>query len=235
MTYKRKEVIGGRAVTFIADQRTVTVYAIKESDGVSTVYVGSTLQQLRDRIRGHLIDAGNGSDLPIHVWMRSKDDFVVEALERVLEVNRHDCERKWAASFDGLLNITDGGPGMSGHLFAGSEHAQKIAAKIRTGDHFGCQNCGKSFWRKQRDIKLGNNKFCSRECYQASLRGKARPIREDVRALGIAAAALARRAMSECKRGHPLSGENLYINKHGRRVCKECRKGHKRAYIQRHS
>jgi hypothetical protein len=43
----------------------------------------------------------------------------------------------------------------------------------------------------------------------------------------VAAAAAARRAQTHCKRGHELSGNNLYVNPKGLRTCKECRKIHK--------
>ncbi len=37
------------------------------------------------------------------------------------------------------------------------------------------------------------------------------------------------RAKTHCKRGHPLSGENLYVKKNGNRACKACnRESHKR-------
>lgn len=47
---------------------------------------------------------------------------------------------------------------------------------------------------------------------------------------GVAAAAEAKRAATHCKRGHELSGQNLFITSGGSRGCKECRKIHKRAY-----
>jgi 5-methylcytosine-specific restriction endonuclease McrA len=50
------------------------------------------------------------------------------------------------------------------------------------------------------------------------------------------AAAQEKRNRTHCKRGHPLSGDNLYINNTGgktARVCIECRKLHKQAYLQR--
>ena len=50
---------------------------------------------------------------------------------------------------------------------------------------------------------------------------------------GIAAAALARKARPDCKRGHPLSGENLFITSSGGRGCKACRRIHKQAYRER--
>ena len=44
----------------------------------------------------------------------------------------------------------------------------------------------------------------------------------------IEAAAAAKRAQTHCKRGHELSGDNLYRTTQGKRGCKECRKLHKR-------
>lgn len=46
----------------------------------------------------------------------------------------------------------------------------------------------------------------------------------------VAAAAEERRSRTTCKRGHLLSGDNLYVNRRGARVCKECRKIHKRRH-----
>lgn len=40
----------------------------------------------------------------------------------------------------------------------------------------------------------------------------------------VEAAAEKKRAMTHCKRGHPLSGENLHLYKGKIRVCKECRR-----------
>jgi len=39
---------------------------------------------------------------------------------------------------------------------------------------------------------------------------------------------------THCIRGHPLSGDNLYINPRGfRRICKICRKMHKNTYLEK--
>lgn len=40
-------------------------------------------------------------------------------------------------------------------------------------------------------------------------------------------------AKTHCKRGHPLSGENLYVQKSGARVCKECKRMKIREWNQR--
>lgn len=46
------------------------------------------------------------------------------------------------------------------------------------------------------------------------------------------AAAREKRARTHCKRGHPLSGDNLYLN-NGRRTCRECLRASQAAYRQR--
>lgn len=172
--WKRKEVISSilsETVSFVGFERLVTVYAI---EAASVVYVGSTIQPIANRIRAHISDAKSGSDLPIHVWMRNNEfRFSVKHLETVPEASRVAAEKRWLKEFDGeLLNVTDGGPGMSGHKFSGTEHAKRIASAIRTGATFSCLRCGSEFWRKRRDILKGHNKFCSRDCYQQWQRGR---------------------------------------------------------------
>lgn len=49
----------------------------------------------------------------------------------------------------------------------------------------------------------------------------------------VIAAAAEKKARTHCKRGHPLSGENLFINSGGSRGCKECRRIHKHDYRAR--
>lgn len=170
--WKRKEVIGLLdGVTFDGFEPVVWIYAI---EGDTPVYVGSTSQTIKSRIRAHVGDARTGSNLPIHAWIRSQGfKFKVRMLDRVTEGERVKFEKKWCAALGpDLLNITDGGPGMSGHRFSGSAHAQAIAEKLKTGAHFDCIECGSQFWRKLRDIKKCHNKFCSRACYQDWQRGR---------------------------------------------------------------
>jgi hypothetical protein len=40
--------------------------------------------------------------------------------------------------------------------------------------------------------------------------------------------------MTECKRGHPLSGDNLYICKQGKRNCRTCLRENSRRFYQKH-
>jgi hypothetical protein len=172
--WKRKEIIQvllEEAVKFVGFERPVTIYAIEKS---CAVYVGSTVQPIASRIRAHVSDAKGGSDLPIHKWMRENDySFSVRHLETVIEEERILSEKRWLKKLgNSLLNVTDGGPGMSGHKFRGTDHARRIGSALRTGATFSCVECGSEFWRKRRDIIKGHNKFCSRDCYHSWQRGK---------------------------------------------------------------
>jgi hypothetical protein len=123
---------------------------------------------LRDRIRAHVLAAKEGSDLPLHEWLRKHlEGFTVVVLERTAEANREAREKHWIAHTRSPLNVTDGGRGMSGHRFAGTEHARRIASAIRSGANFSCQRCGNIFWRKRNSIARGHAKFCSRVCSNA--------------------------------------------------------------------
>lgn len=231
--WKRKEVIGGAiSVTFLNDERRVSIYTVRASEGGDVVYVGSTSQQLQNRIRGHVADAKNGSPVPFHIWLREQNAVVVEVVEQVSAAHRVDAERAWVAKFPGLLNVTDGGPGGSGAEWS-LERREKVALSLRSGSYFHCQQCGTEFWRKQRDIIRWHNKFCSRECYQASIRGVSRPVPAAVMERGVLAAALKRKARTHCRQGHEFTAENTRINKNNARVCRECERQHKRTYLEK--
>jgi hypothetical protein len=224
----RKEVIGGKRVSFYEAPRTVTVYAISNPAG-EPVYVGSTTQALRLRIQAHIRDARIGSPTPIHDWIRAVHDFDVIVLEKdIPESARAIREQYWVSQYSGLLNSTDGGPGGSGSEWS-AERKERLAAAIRTGASFPCQQCGAQFWRKQKEIRLGQNKFCSRKCYALSLKGVAREVPEHVRKRAVEAAAKARRARPNCINGHEFSAENTRINKNGARVCRACERAYRRS------
>lgn len=165
MTYQRKEIIVTHNVEFIGEEPKVLIYCFKAAAALPPVYIGSTSQALRLRVRAHLLDARKGSDLPIHAWLRNRQEFAVEVLEIVDASTRTAREKHWIASFDGLLNMTDGGPGMSGHHFAGTAHARRIGEKIRTAKKYACEVCGELFHRKHSQAIKGNCRFCSRACY----------------------------------------------------------------------
>lgn len=41
--------------------------------------------------------------------------------------------------------------------------------------------------------------------------------------------------VTRCRRGHPLTGQNLYLHPRGQRVCRTCRAAHSRAHRRRQS
>lgn len=166
-------IIGGKSVFLTPeDEPVVRIYAIRLTAVHPPIYVGSTCQSIKRRIRGHIADAQNGSLLPVHCWIRDHEYFCVDTLEQAPLSKRHAKEKYWVSKFTGLLNLTDGGGGLSGHKFAGTEHARRINAALRTGAYCSCVFCGSQFWRKRREIALGHDKFCTRGCYQAWQRGK---------------------------------------------------------------
>jgi hypothetical protein len=52
------------------------------------------------------------------------------------------------------------------------ESVAKTAAGLRKGAFFNCIFCGSEFWRQPSAIIKGQNKFCSRSCYQKNQVGK---------------------------------------------------------------
>lgn len=223
-----KEVVIGRATA---------IYALCEPD-YTPRYVGKTVRYLHERHKQHISDSIRKARLPVHRWLakriREQQPLVIRLIEYVRPGEDWAArERYWIASyreqgFD-LLNLTTGGEGLPGHQFT-AEHRSKIASGLKTGSIFDCESCGASFWRKRTEIAAGNCRFCSRACYSASLKGISRPVSDKCKVRGIAAAAVARKARTHCKRSHPLSGENLFITTAGSRGCKECRKIHKHTY-----
>lgn len=230
MSLWREEIIGGFSVKIEESHRTITIYCICSREDGRTVYVGSTSQALKHRVRGHCLAAKDGDQRPIYQWMRTQPGFIVRILEQFEDVGagkRASREKHWVSSFTDLLNVTDGGLGGSGVVWS-IERRKKLSDSNRTGAYFECKTCGTSFWRKRRDIALGNNKFCSRPCYSTSLRGKHRPLSKNAVERGVAAAAAAKRARTHCSNGHEFTEDNTRFNKSGARVCRQCLRDYKR-------
>lgn len=221
-----------------ATPRVTAIYALCEYPSWRPRYIGKTVQYLHERHKAHIRDANRGSKRPVNYWMRKQiangQRLAIKLIEYVgPNADWAARERYWIAKYrveqSDLLNLTDGGEGLSGHRFS-HEHKAKIAAALRTGAHFECEICAVQFWRKRKDIVKGDCRFCSRACYSKSLLGVSRPMPAGATDLGIAAAAKARLARTHCKRGHPLSGDNLFLTGVNSRGCKECRKIHKATY-----
>lgn len=208
--------------------RATLIYALDDESG-RTRYIGKTVRSLKDRFAQHK-RAARTSNLPVGRWLRRHPCATIRLIEEVRAGGNWAArERFWIERGENLLNLTLGGEGLPGHVFS-QEHKDRIAAKLRTGKECSCETCGKAFWRKKREIAKGNCRFCSRSCYSASLKGVSRHVSAIATERGIVAAANARRARTSCKRGHPLSGDNLFITSQGSRGCKQCRKIHKATY-----
>lgn len=217
----------------------VSIYALCQSDG-RVRYVGKTVQKPSRRLIHHINAARRGRRLPVSYWIRKRQASGFRPIVRVLETanstNWVEREQFWIAFYRSvepdLLNLTAGGEGLSGHTLSDA-HRARISAALRTGQSFNCEVCQTAFWRKRKEIKKGDCRVCSRECYGAYQRGRKRPVSEQFTRAGIAGAAAEKLSRTHCKRGHPLSGDNLFITHGGSRGCKECRKLHKRAYRER--
>jgi hypothetical protein len=162
------------------DDRWVTIYALREPVTRWTSgdirYVGKTIGFVWHRVRAHAYEAKRGSKLPVSLWVRKTVveggmPFHIKHLEHV-PPGRDWAERemfwiaKCRAEFPDLLNVTDGGEGLSGHGFSFA-HRHRISTALRTGSECQCEVCGKSFWRKRNQVLKGQNRFCSMACYQS--------------------------------------------------------------------
>lgn len=201
-------------------------------------YVGKTIGTPWHRVRSHIYAAKRGGTLPVHRFLRKYGEpYHIKHLEWIPRgQDWADRERFWIKKFrdegNRLLNVTDGGEGLAGHQFS-LAHRNKIAAARRRGATFECESCSEKFWRKPRDIKAGDCRFCSRGCYQSWQRGRTKPVSPICTKRGLAAAAALKAAQTHCKRGHLLGGDNLFRTSSGARGCKECRKIHKRTYREK--
>lgn len=221
-------------------ERKVWIYALCDPHTDEPRYIGKTARSPLARLREHKALAKRSRRLPVQRWLNAVAGVkLAGAYMRILEVADSQTwesrERHWIAHgrLKGwrLLNLTEGGEGLHG-LVQSEEHRRKNSEANKRGRFFKCY-CGKDFWRKPGEIAKGNARFCSKTCYQRSLVGVSKPMPPTATARGVKAARALKLAQLECKRGHPLSGGNLFVTSNGSRGCKECRKGHKRAYLAR--
>lgn len=213
-----------------ASARPVTIYALCEPHSGNVRYVGKTVCTPEQRLTAHVRAAKyHRAHLPSAMWVREQLDSGLRPV--VVELERVSQDADWAAQEcywiafyrargADLLNLTDGGEGCAGHKQT-AEHRRKIRAKVIKGSQFQCEQCPRVFWRKPSAIKEGDCRFCSRKCYHAATNGVSKPFPAATHSRGVATAAMARRARTHCKRGHPLSGENLRIYGSSR-SCRKC-------------
>jgi len=151
----------------------VTIYLLRHPLSRQVRYIGKSQYLPGRRLTAHIQDAKRGSTRPIANWIRGiirhKLRPTIETIEIVpLGNDWGSRERYWISAYRArgakLLNLTDGGEGLAGHVFAGTRHAERIAISLRRGAQFTCERCGGEFWRKPSEIKQGHNRFCSRNC-----------------------------------------------------------------------
>jgi hypothetical protein len=225
------------AIRAVADPRETTIYALCETDWTPR-YVGKTVQPLRERITRH-ISSGRRAKLPIERWVKKhgRISMIVARLETVPAGGDWAArEIYWIKRFRdegaNLLNLTDGGEGHLGRKKSKDE-IERTAEKLRKGKNVNCLNCSTSFWVKPHIIRGGDGKYCSRSCYHSHGNSKPKPISESTREAARLATKARFASQTHCKRGHLLSGDNLYKNRKGSRVCKACRKIHKKNFRAR--
>jgi hypothetical protein len=218
------------------DDRPVSIYALCEAGTGVVRYVGKTVDKPNRRLIYHIQQAKRPGSRPISRWLRKRLEDGRRPTVTTLEVvppgeDWAGREKHWISHYRStgaprqMLNLTDGGEGISGHKFAGTEHAKKIGETQRRGSYFACETCGAKFFRKPKEIRKGDCRFCSRSCYAASRAGKHKPISPEVHAKGIAASAAQQRARLQCKNGHAFTPENTRLRPGTRtRICRACLK-----------
>ena len=155
------------------------IYALCEFPSMVTRYIGKTIRPLRLRMASHQQTANRNPRLPVHRWLakakREGRTVCIKWIETVPS-DKDWAERemfwinKHRENGDKLLNLTEGGEGLSGHKFS-EPHKKKISDALRTGGIFSCLLCGTEFYRKRSDVAKGNNKYCGRSCSNKSTKG----------------------------------------------------------------
>lgn len=219
----------------------VNIYSLREHPGGEVRYVGKTIENINRRLTHHIQQAKRHGKRPVCLWLRKRKAVGIRPVAALLEIVApgHDWaarEKYWIEFYRAqigkrrFLNVTDGGEGLSGYRYAGTEHARKIGNSQRRGSYFSCEHCGAEFFRKPCAIKKGDCRFCSRACYLTWQVGKPKPIPCATQAKAIAGAAAVKRALTHCKRGHEFTSDNTRINGVGSRVCRACSRGWGLAY-----
>lgn len=221
-------------------KRDVRIYVLIEIDTNAIRYVGKTVLGVeRRRIQHQQFARYTTRCTRLANWLRALErdgrSFRIVEVETVPHNgNWIAAERAWITRLRAagcrLVNSTDGGEGLPGHVFS-AEHRRNISAALYSQVTRWCKQCGQLFDAKPSDVSKGNGCFCSKPCYQKWQRGKPKKVvDESYGRAGRESAAAKRRAQVTCKRGHLLTGANVYVNNRGSRVCKECRRLHKEAY-----
>ncbi len=208
-----------------ASERQTKIYGLRRPGG-PVRYIGKTIADPKERLRCHR--NSKSSDLPVHRWMRKHGDVKVTVLEVLpLDADWSERERAWIAACVATgfcLNIKKGGEGAHVVEFTQRhrDSLRRVGIAKRTGGFYACDVCLRPKWRTPCQVAKNHGRFCSRKCADIAQRGRPGTYSPDARV--IEAAAAARRARTHCLRDHPLSGENVRVNKAGSRICKTCQR-----------
>lgn len=209
------------------------IYGLHNGDG-EIRYIGKTIQSLRVRLNAHRTDSKRKS-LPVNRWVAKHGRYNIEMV--LLDfiaggIGWEEKEAAWIAACNDsgmrLLNLLKGGDHPYVPFTRSEEYRKNLSERLRTGRHIPCAQCGTPVWVTPSKEKLHKTFYCNRECQGLSQRGKreSRPFPPQ--------AAEARRArnarITHCPRGHPYSGDNLFVDKRGCRSCKICIAAHTRKY-----
>ena len=116
-----------------------------------------------------------------------------------------------------------------------TERSGRSRAKAMYPEIGPCVECGSvNAERHHNDENTRNNSpdniipLC-RDCH-TKRHPRSRERIHKMQSLGVIAAAKRKHEQQTCKRGHDLSGDNLFMTSQGKRGCKSCRKIHKQTY-----
>lgn len=112
--------------------KTSSIYTFRDPRTQCIRYVGICVSPIKYRVARHWKDARAGSILAVHRWLRKLDGLglspIVECIEQTTDRSR---EVHWIAFYRAagapLLNLTDGGEGMLGHVPTPATRAKKAA------------------------------------------------------------------------------------------------------------
>lgn len=189
----------------------VSIYGLVDPRSNELRYVGKTSSDPLARVRTHLCRTSLKPKRHISRWLtglladgHKPEVFVIELVD---EAEWQDAERFWIAYFRSLgarlVNITDGGEGVSGYRFS-PERREEMRLRY-TGRVFDEE------WRRRISEAKKGKPACP--ITAAAEAKRAESFRRTVAA----------RQRLVCKRGHPLAGDNVLASG-ASKICRECKR-----------
>lgn len=210
----------------------IKIYALFDMNDGRVRYVGKTVQSIEQRVRGHR--NSNSAHLPVVRWAKKTKTNIGYAVLQELgpAESWQSAERYWIAFYRSiypdLLNTGSGGEGWTAGSFSAA-HREAISAGKKRGAFIPCATCAAPIWKIP---SMKNKRFCSRDCLIAWEKSNPRKTRVGAPVEAIKAAAIKRKAITHCPRGHAYLGRNV-AERNGRRYCRTCQKAASAAYRSR--